>query len=292
MTAPRSEAVSPYIPRTSGVEPSALWMLFTLTLRQFLYGKRAIVLLVLAVLPALLALIVRLISDKPATPPGMHLATLESTLEFWFVLMLVPHVLMPLTALLYSSGMILDEQEEQTLTYLLIRPLPKWALYLTKQAAVLCMVTGLGMIYVALTYLVCRAGSAGFGEEFPGRMLLLLVITALASMAYSAGFAFLSMWTRWVLILGIVYIVLIEGVLANIDFALRRLTVMYYFRVLSLNWVGLDRENEVMWQVNKSDTPSSVMCVIVLLLLSCVATLLGMWIFSKREFYVKTPEGS
>ena len=49
--------------------------------------------------------------------------------------MLMPHTLVPLTALLYATGMIHDEIEEQTLTYLLVRPLPKWGIYLTKLLA-------------------------------------------------------------------------------------------------------------------------------------------------------------
>ena len=43
---------------------------------------------------------------------------------------LLPHGLAPLTALLYAAGVISDEVEEQTLTYLLMRSVPRWALYL------------------------------------------------------------------------------------------------------------------------------------------------------------------
>ena len=34
-------------------------------------------------------------------------------------------------------GIVQDEQEEQTMTYLLIRPIPKWALYSVKLLATL-----------------------------------------------------------------------------------------------------------------------------------------------------------
>ena len=44
---------------------------------------------------------------------------------------LIPHALAPLAALFYAAGIIQDEVEEQTLTYLLLRPLPRWALYLS-----------------------------------------------------------------------------------------------------------------------------------------------------------------
>ena len=46
----------------------------------------------------------------------------------------IPHALAPLAALLYSAGIIQDEVEDQTLTYLLLRPLPRWALYLGQVA--------------------------------------------------------------------------------------------------------------------------------------------------------------
>ena len=55
-------------------------------------------------------------------------------LQFALVFNLIPHALAPLAALLYATGIIQDEVEEQTLTYLLLRPLPRWAIYL-RQAA-------------------------------------------------------------------------------------------------------------------------------------------------------------
>ena len=60
-------------------------------------------------------------------------------LQFAFVFNLIPHALVPLAALLYATGIIQDEVEEQTLTYLLLRPLPRWALYLIKLLATMLM---------------------------------------------------------------------------------------------------------------------------------------------------------
>ncbi len=45
---------------------------------------------------------------------------------------MIPQALVPITALVFASGMISDEVEEQTLTYLLIRPVPKSVIYLVK----------------------------------------------------------------------------------------------------------------------------------------------------------------
>ena len=96
---------------------TALAALFVLTLRQHLRGRRLLVLSLLFLLPSVLVAIVYLTMHAP--PPG-HL-------EFVFVFNLIPHVLATLTALLYAAGIIQDEIEEQTLTYLLLRPLPRWA---------------------------------------------------------------------------------------------------------------------------------------------------------------------
>ena len=132
-------------PRTfpaGGASLAAIWTLYVLTLRQHLRGKRWIVMGVLFLLPVGLAILLRAISpDVPSLG-----------LEFIFVFMFIPQALLPLTALVYASGMIQDEQEEQTLTYLLIRPIPKWALYTFKLLATLTTTGILTMLFTALTY--------------------------------------------------------------------------------------------------------------------------------------------
>src|SRR5205085_554685 len=82
-------------------------------------GRRLLILALLFLLPTVLAAIVRF---APHAPPSSHL-------EFVIVFHFIPHALVPLTALLYSAGLIQDEVEEQTLTYLLLRPIPRWALF-------------------------------------------------------------------------------------------------------------------------------------------------------------------
>src|SRR2546423_56066 len=94
-------------PLSRGFNLSGLWALFVLTLRQHLRGRRLLILALLFLLPTVLAAIVRF---APHAPPSSHL-------EFVIVFHFIPHALVPLTALLYSAGLIQDEVEEQTLTY-------------------------------------------------------------------------------------------------------------------------------------------------------------------------------
>ena len=116
-----------------------------LTLRQHVHGKRWLVMGLLFLLPAALAVLCGHSADRQ--PPPSHWSSS-------LALMFIPQALLPLVALLYASGMVQDEQEEQTITYLLVRPIPKWALYLVKLLATLTMTVCLVTIFTVLD--VCR----------------------------------------------------------------------------------------------------------------------------------------
>jgi ABC-2 type transport system permease protein len=272
------------LPRTGGSQATALWALFTLTLRQYLRGRRMIVLALLALLPAGLAVLVRATAMPPHGPPPREI-------EVVFLFNMVPHALLPLTALLYGSGMILDEQEGQTITYLLVRPLPKGALYLTRMLATVVIVVLLGLGFVVLTDAATYLGSDEFFDVFPLKAAATFGVMALALVAYVALFGCLSMLVQRSMIAGFIYIVAIEGILANIDLPVRKLTVMYYFRVLSLSWLSLDGKMSQGWSIVLADAPSPLACVLTLLGVSVAATLVGARVFAQKELYVKTPEG-
>ena len=110
---------------------------------------------ILFLLPAALVVMIRV--TAPQAPPPI-------ILEFIFAFMFIPQALLPLAALLYASGMIQDEQEEQTITYLLIRPIPKWALYTFKLLATLTTT-------VVLTRGAVPATSGSHDSAAPPRIL-------------------------------------------------------------------------------------------------------------------------
>jgi ABC-2 type transport system permease protein len=276
--------VSALQPRTSGLEPGALWTLFTLTLRQFVRGPRLLVLALLTLLPAAIAVIRRLTEDSALMPP--------SETEFLLVFYIIPHALLPLTALLYGTGMVLDEQEEQTLTYLLIRPLPKWAIYVMKLAATMCMVAILSFVYVLVTDLATYVGTDQFFQVFPLKVLATFAVMTLVTVTYAAAFGCMSLLVQRALIAGIIYIIVIEGILGNVDLALRKLTVVYYFHVMAMSWLDLDKNMSARWNLRVGDAPDPVACALVLVIVSALATAIAAVVFSRREFYVKTPESN
>lgn len=281
----------------AGFNFGGLLTLYGLTLRQHLHGKRWMVAALLFLLPAGLSVLLRVLAPK--VPSLM--------LEFMFAFMMIPQALLPLLALLYASGMIQDEQEEQTITYLLIRPIRRWALYIVKWLATLTTTIVLTIAFTALTYAAIYVGSDADASNVIHRATLAALIHSLAVAAYCSLFGLLSLITKRTLVIGILYSVVVEGVLANMPFGVRLLTVIYYTRLIAYRLLPFKTTNEVgmpinlsadAWQLHiKSDPnllehPSQSTCITVLIVASLVCTAIAAIICARREFYVKTPEGS
>jgi ABC-2 type transport system permease protein len=277
MNAPTAEAV----PLSRGPDLRALAALFVLTLRQHARGRRLLVLSLLFALPSVLAAVVSLAARRP--PPS-------GALEFAFVFNLIPHTLAPLTALLYAAGLIRDEAEEQTLTYLLLRPLPRWALYLVKLLATLlvtCLLTG--VFTAAAVATIAATAKEPVTAGMVRRALTTAGMLALAQVGYCGLFGALGLIMRRSLLAGVAYIILFEGLLASFDTVARRLTVMYYFRVLVLRWLAPEHGRE--WSISLDTAPSAQTCVLTLLGVGLVLSAAAALLFTVQEIRMKTPEG-
>lgn len=277
---------APPLRRSYTGELSALAALFALTVRQHTHGRRLLVLGVLYLLPCVLAVVLR---NLPRPAPA-------DALEFALVFTLLPHGLVPLTALLYAAGMISDEVEEQTLTYLLLRSVPRWALYLTKLSATLGVAAVLVAAAVTALYAAIYLGTPAFWSEALPRAGRSVVVLSLAQVGYCALFGFLGLFTRRSLIAGIAYIVAVEGVLANLDFVGRSLTVVYYVRTLTIRWQDLPREQlrrcqEVWGMTDPDKLPTAGECTLALLGFGAAVSVLSAVWFARSEFRVKTPGG-
>src|SRR5215212_5423204 len=107
--------------------------------------------------------------------------------------MLVPQALLPLVALLYSSGIIQDEQEEQTITYLLIRPINKWLLYAVKMFATWTTTSALVAVLAVVTYAAIYAGTGADLSTVSLRCVKAAAILALAAITYCSLFGAISL---------------------------------------------------------------------------------------------------
>lgn len=258
----------------------ALGALVSMSIARQLRTRRVIVMVVLFCLPSLFAGLTRYYN--PAFNPAQA--------EYVLIFNLIPHALIPLAALLYASGMIQDEIEDQTLTYLMVRPLPRWGIYVAKYLSTLFVTVLLTTLFTFLTYLTINIGLPEFwSERVFQRAAITSGIFALGLLAYVSIFGALSLLVKRTLVVGVTYIIFFESVVANIDFIVRKATVMYYLRVLSMRWLDL-RGAE--WTIRLDTAASATECVLTLVIASTVITTLAAIYFGVREFRVKTPEGS
>jgi ABC-2 type transport system permease protein len=249
----------------------------------------------LFLLPAGLATLLR---ATGANVPGLFL-------EFLLLWILIPQALLPLVALLYASGIIQDEQEDQTITYLLVRPIPKWLLYAIKMLATWTTTVLLVIALTVLTFLAIYVQSDVDLSHVSYRCFVASAILSVAVIAYCSLFGLMSLLTKRILVAGVLYTAVVEGFLATFPLSVRMITIIYYTRLIAyrlldfeVTWPG-GRQDDVAattWSINASadpslpDHPQLATCVLTLLFVSFAFTALAGWLCSRREFHVKTPE--
>ncbi|WP_422773269.1 ABC transporter permease subunit [Plantactinospora sp. WMMC1484] len=133
-------------------------------------------------------------------------------------------VLLPVTALIVGTGVLGSEIDDGTLLHILTKPLPRWQIVLPKLvvATVVTALTAAIPLYVAGVLV----DSVRFG-------LGLAAASAVGALAYSAFFLALSLVTRRPVLLGLVYVLIWEGLLNNIVSGTRVLSVQHYVVTLA-----------------------------------------------------------
>jgi len=117
-------------------------------------------------------------------------------------------LLVPIMCLLVGTGVIAPEIEDGSIVYLLAKPIPRRTIVLSKLVVA---------IAVAVTFCVASIviASAIAGDQDGQLALSMAVATALASVAYVAVFFMIAVLTRNSIIVGLLYALLWEGVLAG-----------------------------------------------------------------------------
>jgi ABC-2 type transport system permease protein len=262
------------------IDATAVLTLFRMTVARLVRGKRLLVLALLYSLPIAIALLAQ--RYNPNYDP--------EDMELGLIFGLIPQTLLPLTALVFASGMIADEVEEQTLTYLLVRPLPRPMIYATKLAATWAVMAGLAAVFTALAYaVVFEFDPTQLAGVFPSRVLRTIALMLLALAAYGSFFSLVSLFVRPMLAVGVAYIFVVEGIFANIEFVIRNLTILYQFRVLAIRWIRIDAGP---WSIDLALAPSLGRAALNLAVAALAFTVLGSLAFARREFRVKTPEST
>ena len=170
--------------------------LIGVTLRGLLGRRRTILLALLAGLPVLIALLIRVSGGRPDA---------DRILDT-----LVVRTVMPLVALIIGTASIGSEIDDGTAVYLIIKPIARWRI----AAAKILVAAGLtaAMVIPAVVLTSVLLGRGDMATTLVGFSVACLV----GGSAYAAAFVALSLFTTRALLLGLAYVLIWEGVLSGL----------------------------------------------------------------------------
>ncbi|MFI6783499.1 ABC transporter permease subunit [Micromonospora sp. NPDC050276] len=133
-------------------------------------------------------------------------------------------VVLPVVALIIGTGVLGAEIDDGTVVHILTKPLPRWQIVLPK----LAVAAGVTAATVAVPLYV-----AGVLADSVRLGLALALAGALGALAYSALFLALSLVTRRPVLLGLVYVLIWEGLLGNFVSGTKVLSIQQYVIALA-----------------------------------------------------------
>lgn len=184
------------------------------TARGLLSRRRFILMVVLAAVPVLVAVLVRL-GGRAVDTAGAAGGVMD---------LLIVRAVLPLLALVFGTAALGSELDDGTGIYLLTKPIARWRIVLAKLAVAAGLTTALVVPSVVLVGLLVT-GIGGPGFEVVGRFVGASIVGAIA---YGAVFLALGAATGRALIVGLIYTFLWEGGLAGLFEGVRVLSVRQY----------------------------------------------------------------
>jgi ABC-2 type transport system permease protein len=168
--------------------------------------RRGILLFVLPVLLVGLAVLVRLLVGQDDNATELTLYSLGLV------------VLVPLIALLATSGLLAPEIDDGSVSYLLAKPISRHTIVASKLVVALACVLVFAAVPMLVAGLVLRT-------DHPEVAVGFAVGSLVGGATYCAVFALLSVMTRHAVVIGLIYVLVWEGLLGGLLDGIRWLSV-------------------------------------------------------------------
>jgi ABC-2 type transport system permease protein len=183
-----------------------------LTLRALLDRKRTWLMVLLAAMPVGLVLLATSVSSNRIEGEDLDI--------------MIVSIVLPLVALVFGTSALGPELEEGTIVYLLTKPIRRFRVVLDKSFVAAVLTAALVVPSALLTGLVAEMG----GNELLQVSAAFGVGCVAGGAAYVVLFVAISAFTRWALIIGLLYVLIWEGVLADLlpgteTFSIRQATL-------------------------------------------------------------------
>jgi ABC-2 type transport system permease protein len=184
------------------------------TLGQLVGQRRSLLMVLLALVPVLVAALIRLLAEVDEDPRQVAVDGLAG---------LVLNLVLPLTALVFGTAALGQEIEDGTVVYLLAKPVARWRVVVGKTLAAWLATTLTVGTSAALMSVILLAGR-------PADLILPASVAAVAvgALAYSALFVCLSVRFGRALIIGLVYVFIWEAALSGLAPGTRLLSIRQY----------------------------------------------------------------
>ena len=127
-------------------------------------------------------------------------------------------VIVPLVALLATSGLFAPEIDDGSIAYLLAKPISRYSIVMSKLVVAITCVLIFGAVPMLIAGLVLLTDAPEVGVGFA-------VASLVGGAAYCALFAFLSVLTRHAVVIGLIYLLIWEGLLGGLLDGVRWLSV-------------------------------------------------------------------
>jgi ABC-2 type transport system permease protein len=188
----------------------------SITARGLFGRKRAFILIPLPLILIGIAILSRAVGAQPADwgPPVILGLGFSATL--------------PVIALIVGTGVLGSEIDDGTVTHILSKPIPRSEIILTKLLVAIGITAAVAGVPLFVVGLIAGSAAVAFA---------LLVGAMVGAIAYCALFVALSLVTRRPVLVGLVYVVLWEGVLGNVLSGTQQLSIAQYVQSIA-DWLA------------------------------------------------------
>ncbi|MEO7082883.1 MAG: ABC transporter permease [Gemmatimonadaceae bacterium] len=234
-----------------------------LTWRQMFAKRRLWLSIAFSLAPLVFTLIFKLVADDGDESRVKFFTGLEREVVIGTVL--------ALAAVIFGTTAFGGEIDDGTLVYLLVKPVPRWQIALSKLVVAVCASVAIAIPGIVLPWLVL----SGPGVT-PDMLFAFFVAAVVGALIYCSIFLSLGLMTRRSLVVGLVYVVLVEGMLARSLPGLRSLSVREFASVVATSLSPA-----------VAPTPASVVTIgtvrVMGTLIAVAATAWAMWKVSRFE---------
>lgn len=251
----------------------ASWILYTTHLWRTLLSRRALLCLILVLVPIAPALLIASMQREWGEPPALIL--------LWALQL---QLVVPLVSLLLGSAVVAEEVEDRTITYLFTRPIPRASLLFGRWAA--AVTVALLLVSASSWFVIQILAGAASGDPkvaLDGAAQLRVFQTILlGTTSYTLLFAVLGTLVKHPVILGLGYTFAIEGFLANLPGSGQGITILHHLKSFL---AGGDTALQDRMEQLAATTLYEPSQALVRLAVACLAlAVFGAWTVTRKQY--------